>query len=521
MQDSDLEDCDCFDLDEEQPEIKFPSPSPTPSPTPSPSICSVNSSTTPCTLTADQVWSQFILAKSQALCSALSFLSPDECVTILQLCNWNNDDAISRVLSEGAFFASFTRAVEGTSSRCFVCGNDAASSEHTPLYTYSCSHCICLDCLCGWSKARVEELHSSSSAVVCPAVGCKRTLVLPLEVFEAVALVKAATVRSLVECGSFLLRGCNKCSGFIWAPELRVSYEVVQCTLCCDHNEPQCFGCGYANGHLPLPCAQFEEWERESPEEAQSAQWIYENAKACPQCQVVIQRTEGCNHMTCKMCKYQFCWVCLQIWKSHENFSCHIYKGTGKQAHNTGEQHEFFLFHWNRFVNHAKAIEVQNTKLRSRLTRLRDNSSEKQDSKKSVPAIASSLSWIGMEFLFQSLDELLEARRVLQYNYAFMFFLQQNAESQVYGDCVQDLADAVERLSALFEEPEMATVQQVQKVMPQLKHWTAYLKVRRKVLLEETIRELQSGKWYFTSFAERKKLDGPQKSGKDLPNRKK
>jgi ariadne-1 len=537
MQDSDLEDCDFFDeeeLKELQPKQSFHSPT----------IPSTPAKSSPITLTLDQVWVQFVLSKSQALCSTLSFLAPDEAITALQLCNWNYDDTITKLLGENAFFSSFTRCTgESDSSSCFVCGNDATNSLDTPLYSYSCSHCICLDCLCGWSKAKMEEYHSSPCGIACPAIGCKCTLALPFELFEAVPSVKAATVRSLVECGSFSLRACNKCTGYIWAPDLAVNYQVVQCTQCLNNNETQCFGCGYIKGHMPLPCAQFEEWEHETPEEAQNAEWIYYNAKACPNCNIVIQRDQGCNHMKCQMCKYEFCWICLQIWVKHDNYSCHVYQNPKDQARNAGDNHAFFFFHWNRYVNHQKAIETQNTTLRDRLMKLQNNndvnhadrgknvkksansnynqekvnddfgdcSNSTSFAANSTQSNAGAISWIGMEFLFQALDELLETRRVLQYNYVFMFFLKQNHHSQVYGDCVQDLADAVEKLSGLLEDPAMRTAQQVHKVMPEVKHWTAYLKMRRKALLDETIKELQSGTWSFTSFAERKKFTEKKK----------
>jgi len=39
--------------------------------------------------------------------------------------------------------------------------------------------------------------------------------------------------------------------------------------------------------------------------------------KRCPKCQFIIEKNEGCNHMTCgnKSCNYQFCWICLEEFK--------------------------------------------------------------------------------------------------------------------------------------------------------------------------------------------------------------
>ena len=32
--------------------------------------------------------------------------------------------------------------------------------------------------------------------------------------------------------------------------------------------------------------------------------------KKCPNCNIVTEKSSGCNHMTCTKCKYQWCWLC-------------------------------------------------------------------------------------------------------------------------------------------------------------------------------------------------------------------
>ena len=50
--------------------------------------------------------------------------------------------------------------------------------------------------------------------------------------------------------------------------------------------------------------------------------WIEENrdrVSQCPCCKSRIEKTSGCNHMTCYFCKYEFCWACGESASSGDN----------------------------------------------------------------------------------------------------------------------------------------------------------------------------------------------------------
>ena len=61
-----------------------------------------------------------------------------------------------------------------------------------------------------------------------------------------------------------------------------------------------------------------EEWHGDllSCEEAMSKdlrEWVEQNkdnVSQCPVCKTRIEKNKGCNHMTCGVCCYEFCWAC-------------------------------------------------------------------------------------------------------------------------------------------------------------------------------------------------------------------
>ncbi|KAI1362641.1 hypothetical protein F5Y08DRAFT_329978 [Xylaria arbuscula] len=73
-----------------------------------------------------------------------------------------------------------------------------------------------------------------------------------------------------------------------------------------------------------------EDRQRKRAEEAASETALLAVSKLCPRnCGARIQKTEGCDHMTCRQCHHEFCWLCFADWgpirkhgNAHHKASC-------------------------------------------------------------------------------------------------------------------------------------------------------------------------------------------------------
>ena len=66
-----------------------------------------------------------------------------------------------------------------------------------------------------------------------------------------------------------------------------------------------------------VECETVKKWLIKNSAESENLNWIIANTKPCPQCKRPIEKNQGCMHMTCSQCRHQFCWLCLQDWKTH------------------------------------------------------------------------------------------------------------------------------------------------------------------------------------------------------------
>ena len=170
-------------------------------------------------------------------------------------------------------------------------------------FKFSCSHRFCIDCAVYSVKHHI--LDNELNRLLCPDASCKKQIsdddINRLFVDEPDVTEKLEKWRGIkVDTANPLFRYCVKpnCPGNMIAKNAKVKF--VQCTIC---DTKVCFPCKDRH-HPGISCD--ENMERTY----QMSFGSKKNVSRCPMCRTPIQRTAGCNHMTCAFCFYEFCWIC-------------------------------------------------------------------------------------------------------------------------------------------------------------------------------------------------------------------
>jgi hypothetical protein len=88
---------------------------------------------------------------------------------------------------------------------------------------------------------------------------------------------------------------------------------VLQCPSCLTRICPNCH------------CEYHEGADCEPDDEELFLEWVEKHdVKNCPGCKAPIERTEGCNHMTCVRCQTHICWVCSETFPKGEGIYQHM-----------------------------------------------------------------------------------------------------------------------------------------------------------------------------------------------------
>jgi hypothetical protein len=198
---------------------------------------------------------------------------------------------------------------------CAVCFTPA----ERPIQT-SCGHVYCTACFA--AACDPEALSASASAITCLGDGNTCGTAFPLA--ELRSLLPPATVEGILAASfdryiakdpaSFRYCPTPDC-GHIYRPHHReVSSVPGQPSppprehLCPGCLATFCTACHAA--HPDLSCSDYQDvssGRREAVDRLKAELGV----KDCTRCGTSIERTEGCNHVTCRGCGAHLCWICL------------------------------------------------------------------------------------------------------------------------------------------------------------------------------------------------------------------
>jgi ariadne-1 len=222
-------------------------------------------------------------------------------------------------------------------------------------------------------------------------------------------------------------------------------------TVRCDCGHPYCFKCG-EEAHDPTSCAQLAVWTEKCSNESETANWILANTKKCPKCNARIEKNQGCNHMNCKLCKHEFCWICMGDWLEHGQntggfYKCNRYDVKADNSSATAAQKakaelDRYLHYYQRFHGHDSSLKFA-ASLREAAER---RMIMRQESEKS--------SWMDVQFLKQAAELVIECRRVLKYTYVLGYSLPDDTPiKQLFEHHQEMLEKNTERLHEYTEQP--------------------------------------------------------------------
>ncbi|KAI0148603.1 IBR domain-containing protein [Xylariaceae sp. FL1272] len=425
----------------------------------------------------------------------------EDAAIMLRYFRWNKERLIedymdnpNKILTAAGLGSGPDRAPKIEAIPGFTCEICFEDEDGLQSFALKCGHRYCLDCYRQYLTQKIRE-EGEAARIQCPSEGCSRIIdSRSLDLLLTPDLTdryRELLNRTFVEDND-TLKWCPApdCTNAVECAIKKKDLDKVVPTVVCGCTHRFCFGCTL-NDHLPAPCELVRKWLKKCADDSETANWISANTKECPKCNSTIEKNGGCNHMTCRKCRHEFCWMCMGLWSEHGTswYNCNRFEEkSGTDARDAQAKSrvslERYLHYYNRYANHEQSA------------RLDKDIYHKTEKKMVQLQTASGMSWIEVQYLSVASVALQECRQTLKWTYAFAFYLARNNLTEIFEDNQKDLEMAVEALSEMFEKPiaELADSKNKVNIMDK----TAYCNKRRKILLEYTADNLANGRWTFT-----------------------
>ncbi|XP_064912902.1 E3 ubiquitin-protein ligase RNF217 isoform X1 [Columba livia] len=198
--------------------------------------------------------------------------------------------------------------------------------EEKPIKPLSCcKKAVCEECLKRYLSSQVQL---GQADIKCPITECNEhldeTTVLYNLPHDDIIKYKYFLELSRIDSST---KPCPQCKhfttfrrrGHIPTPAKLENKYKIQCPSC---QFVWCFKC-HSPWHEGVNCKEYKKGDKLLRHWANEIEHGQRNAQKCPKCKIHIQRTEGCDHMTCSQCNTNFCYRCGERYRQLRFFGDH------------------------------------------------------------------------------------------------------------------------------------------------------------------------------------------------------
>jgi ariadne-1 len=314
-------------------------------------------------------------------------------------------------------------------SSCEIC----FESIEGEIRTWKCGHKICNECFQGYLVEKVSN-NACLAVISCPGFRCD-TILSDDEVMNSLTNEMDRKKYMQVIANEFVVtnRMLRWCSAPNCTNAIEVNDTVKQPAVRCSCGNTFCFLCSNFIHDL-ISCDLVKRYETLKASDYGSTHWIAKHCKPCPSCKNEIEKNGGCNHMTCRHCHHEFCWLCMEKWAGHKACS-----GTSKTPENASKTVARKLVAC--VSKHGTMIDSikRDEQIYKRFVVIRD--------------LQKSEHWFRVEYVKDAIDTILKCRRLLCDSFIMELFVE-NTDCTQWGCFTinqQDLMRATEELSHLLE----------------------------------------------------------------------
>ncbi|XP_034984870.2 ankyrin repeat and IBR domain-containing protein 1 isoform X6 [Zootoca vivipara] len=361
-----------------------------------------------------------------------------------------------------------------------------------------CGHEFCRACWEAFLNMKIQEGEAHN--IFCPAYDCFQLV--PVEIIEGVVSKEMDKrylqfdIKAFVENNPSIkwcpTPACERAvrltrQGSNTTGSEALSFPLLRApAVDCGKGHLFCWEC-LGEAHEPCDCETWKNWlqkitemkpeERknghyvvgvsEAYEDAANCLWLLTNSKPCANCKSPIQKNEGCNHMQCAKCKYDFCWICLEEWKKHSSSTGGYYRCTryeviqhveeqskemtaeAEKKHKRFQELDRFMHYYTRFKNHELSYQLEQRLLKTAKEKMEQLSRALSGPEGGYPDTT---------FIEDAVQELLKTRRILKCSYPYGFFLEPKSTKKEIFELMQtDLEMVTEDLAQKVNRPYLRT----------------------------------------------------------------